>query len=90
MNILGDGAIGPVVGIWGRTATYRDIYRTVRATKTLHWRTCVRSTNGNRIAQGSGLGLYMMKKSASILRGDMVFSNGKEGVGSKFSLIIKL
>lgn len=42
------------------------------------------------VAQGSGLGLYMMKKSASILRGDMVFSNGKEGVGSKFSLIIKL
>ena len=44
----------------------------------------------SNVAQGSGLGLYMMKKSASILRGDMVFSNGKEGVGSKFSLIIKL
>ena len=42
------------------------------------------------VAQGSGLGLYMMQKNASVLRGEMVFSNGKNGVGSKFSLVVKL
>ena len=42
----------------------------------------------NRVAFGSGLGLYMMKKSAGILGGDILFEQPKKG--TIFKLVIPL
>jgi signal transduction histidine kinase len=43
-----------------------------------------------KVSQGSGLGLYMVKKSAMMLRGEISFSNGENDVGATFNLTIKV
>ena len=39
-----------------------------------------------RVSFGSGLGLYMMKKSADVIKADIVYED--TGHGSKFKLVI--